>query len=118
MLKAEGLSVGKLQGKMSGKKQDAELDSVRQRTVAGLVCNYRIVSEGLDLPQLVHIIKLDGIYEEQVLEQQKGRVERICDNKDFGLIHIPQDTHHKALRRNAKRMLNYYKKAGLETQVL
>jgi superfamily II DNA or RNA helicase len=110
LIKEAGLNVRLVNGKLSGPQQLELFEQVKNREIDGIVAAYSIVAEGVDIPNLVHLIKLDGITEEQVLTQQRGRVERVFPGKERGYIHIPYDYQHERLLRNSQAMSGYYKR--------
>jgi hypothetical protein len=113
MLDKRGVAHGAVHGGMSAKRQRNVFESVKAGTLMGFVGNADIIGEGVDIPNLVHIIRLDGMSGESILEQAKGRVQRTAPGKEKGYVHIPLDMHHKKLATNARKMLAYYKKIGL-----
>jgi superfamily II DNA or RNA helicase len=89
-----------------------QLDDFKAGKLAGLVATASTVSEGTDIPQLIHLIKADGDSGEQVLEQQAGRVMRVFNGKPYGVIHVPRDSQHAALNRVTGSTLNYWRRSG------
>ena len=89
-----------------------QLDDFKAGKLSGLVATASTVSEGTDIPQLIHLIKADGDSGEQVLEQQAGRVMRVFPGKEMGIIHCPRDSMHAALNRVTGSTLNYWRRSG------
>lgn len=112
-----GLAVSGVHGKLKSSEGRNRLDALASGSLCGLVCLYSVISEGVDIPNLVHLIKLDGIHDEQVLEQQKGRVQRKFEGKECGYVHIPMDQHLPSLARNARKMISYFNLISKETAV-
>lgn len=108
MLAKMGINVTKVTGKMAGIKQNEVMGKLRTGEIAGIVAVYSIISEGVDIPNLLHLIKLDGIAEEQVLTQQVGRCQRVFEGKTMGYIHIPRDTQEKHLDRTCGKMVGHF----------
>jgi len=101
-----GLNVKSVFGGNASNKQI--IKDITDGTIHGAVGEHSKLSEGLDVPNLVHFIKLDGLWNEQKLEQQKGRVQRLFEGKVMGYVHIPADTHHPSLAKNVRKMENYF----------
>lgn len=113
-LKDAGMDVIELSGSMTGKQQNAAIERMRAGEVDGAVAQFRVISEGVDIPNLVHFIKGDFITGEQVLEQQKGRAQRKAKGKTRGYLHIPFDTHHPHLKSRSNKIKNFFLATGLE----
>lgn len=96
-------------GSLSGKTQNAIFEELQRGELDGIICNNTIVSEGVDIASLVHFIKIDLISSEQVLEQQKGRVERVSLGKVEGFIHVPIFSQHFSLHNTCKRIMAFYR---------
>ena len=109
MLRKAGIEAHILHGDLTGDEQRDVISDVREARVPGLVGHHSILSEGMDLPRLIHLIKLDGISEEQVLEQQKGRVQRVFEGKKMGFIHIPRDLQEENLNKVNGQMVTYFR---------
>jgi superfamily II DNA or RNA helicase len=109
-LRKAGLNVVVVDGDLSGPEQLEMFEKVKNREIDGIMATYSIVAEGVDIPNLVHLIKLDGIGEEQVLTQQRGRVQRVFTGKKMGYLHIPYDRQHQKLLRTSMSMSSYFKK--------
>jgi len=107
-----GLKVGMVSGESSGKEQSETVKKLATGEVMGIVAVYSTMSEGVDVPNLVHLLKMDGIASEQVLTQQLGRVRRKHESKDKGYLHIPSDDHYKHLADKTTYMGNYYSRVG------
>ena len=99
-------------GFMTGKQQTEAAEMLRTGSVPGAVAVITTVTEGLDIPGLVHVIRCEGQVEEQLNTQVCGRVQRRSLNKKCGYVHIPADEQHKDLRKNASAIISYYKKQG------
>lgn len=104
-------------GSLNGVSQILEYEKLNSGEVDGLVCQSSVISEGVNIPNLVHFIKLDGITSEQALEQQKGRVERAVDGKERGFIHVPIFSQHPSLLAASVRVSDYYSRSGLDIEV-
>lgn len=108
----EELPVELVSGESSGSKQQASIKRLSDGTIAGIIAVYSTISEGVDIPRLLHLIKLDGICSEQVLTQQLGRLKRKCEGKSLGIMHVPCDRHMKHLAGRASRIASYYQNQG------
>lgn len=86
--------------------------------VSGLVATQGCVSEGLDIPDLRHFIKLDRMAGEQLLTQQEGRVARIAPGKERAFIHLSADPQLPSLATIARRAVQYYREIGLKAEVV
>lgn len=115
MFKGAGLKVKTCHGEQDDMKRTKSLEALRNGKIDGIIAVYTTVSEGTDIPSLVHLIKLDGITEEQVLTQQLGRVQRRSEGKKKGYMHIPVDLQASSLERHATTMRHYY--AGQEIEI-
>jgi len=102
------LRVGFVDGSLSGKKQLETFEKLERGELDGVVSQYVISAEGLDVPSLLHFIKLDNLSSEQVLEQQKGRVERLAVGKTCGYIHVPSMSQHESLDKAFLKIKRYY----------
>lgn len=102
------IRVGIVDGSISGKKQLETFDKLERGELDGVVSQYTISAEGVDVPSLSHFIKLDGLSSEQLLEQQKGRVQRVGAGKHYGTIHVPSMGQHYALYRTFLKIKKYY----------
>lgn len=102
------LKVGFVDGNLSGKKQLETFEMLERGELDGVVSQYVISAEGLDVPSLLHFIKLDNLSSEQVLEQQKGRVERLAAGKMCGYIHVPSMPQHESLDKAFLKIKRYY----------
>jgi superfamily II DNA or RNA helicase len=109
---SRGLRVAIVSGESSGKEQAENIRRLVTGEVLGIVAVYSTMSEGVDVPNLVHLLKLDGIASEQVLTQQLGRVRRKCDGKDTGYLHIPSDRYYPYLNKKSAYMAQYYQRVG------
>jgi excinuclease UvrABC helicase subunit UvrB len=116
MLKRAGLHVRTCHGSQDDVKRSKSLEALRNGEIDGIVAIYNTVSEGTDIPNLVHLIKLDGITEEQVLTQQLGRVQRRCAGKKAGYMHIPVDLQAPSLASHAMAMRGYYTSQGIKAR--
>lgn len=113
MMTDMGLKVGLVYGGVDSKIQEKHFAALCNREIDGIVAVYNCISEGVDLPLLTHLIKLDGIGSEQVLEQQKGRVQRAHPEKEKGYIHIPIDLQSQSLAKKSRSFVAYYKQSGI-----
>ena len=113
LLTKRGIEHGVVHGGLSAKRQREVFEAVKDGKLMGFIGNADIIGEGVDIPRLVHIVRLDGMSGESVLEQTKGRVQRAAPGKRCGYVHIPLDMHHKKLAANARKMIAYYKKTDL-----
>jgi len=112
LLQQSGMSFGVVSGdRTSGENQEA-LKKFAEGKVSGLLAIYQSVSEGIDIPGLYHLIKLDGQPGEQLLTQQDGRVGRIAEGKTHGTVHVPIDLHNMSLAKNSRRIVKYLKDNG------
>lgn len=107
-----GLKIGIVSGESSGEKQAAEIAKLATGELDGIVAVYSTMSEGVDVPKLVHMLKLDGIASEQVLTQQLGRVKRKHESKECGYLHIPTDDHYRYLAQKSAYMVGYYERCN------
>ena len=117
MARKAGLKVAMVSGEASGREQSEAVKKLVTGEVMVIVAVYSTMSEGVDVPNLVHLIKCDGIASEQVLTQQLGRVRRKHDLKDVGYLHIPSDHHYAYLQHKSAYMAEYYRRVG-ETVVM
>lgn len=101
-------------GSLTGDQQQRLIREFNDYKYPIMVAVAGVISEGVDMPNLLHVIKLDGLSGEQGLEQLKGRVERSAPGKTQGYLHIPDDMHHPALRKASNFMKKYYKAGGLK----
>lgn len=101
--------IGVLSGSFTGDEQAAVRDSINHDKIIGIVAIYSCVAEGVNIPNLRHLVKLDGIKAEGLLEQQVGRLERASSGKEFGTLHLPDDIHHKTIEARRKQCIKYYK---------
>jgi superfamily II DNA or RNA helicase len=108
LAKYPDVRVGFVDGSISGQKQLAIFEKLEKGELDGVVSQYTISAEGVDVPSLLHFIKLDGLSSEQLLEQQKGRVERIADGKALGTIHVPSMSQHSSLDKAFQKIKKYY----------
>ena len=104
-------------GESSGREQTESIQKLAKGEVMGIVAVYSTMSEGVDVPILVHLLKLDGIASEQVLTQQLGRVRRKHDNKEMGYLHIPSDEYYAYLKKKSAYMAQYYQRVGEEVEM-
>jgi hypothetical protein len=111
-----GLKVAMVSGESSGQEQTRNIQKLASGEIMGIVAVYSTMSEGVDVPNLVHLLKLDGIASEQVLTQQLGRVRRKYDNKDMGYLHIPSDDYYAYLKKKSTYMAQYYQRVGEEVR--
>lgn len=111
MLNELGVSFEVVSGDRSSGENTKALERFASRKVSGLLAIYQSVSEGVDIPGLLHLIKLDGQAGEQLLTQQDGRVGRVADGKVNGTIHVPVDLHNQLLARNSRRIVKYLKES-------
>lgn len=109
-----GLKVGMVSGESSGKEQAETIKRLSSNDIKGIVAVYSTMSEGVDVPNLVHLLKLDGIASEQVLTQQLGRVRRKHESKEMGYLHIPSDDYYNHLANKSSYMAEYYRRVGEE----
>ncbi len=109
-----GLRVEAVSGQLSGAKQLKLFQKVIDRELDGIVAIYSIVAEGVDIPNLIHLIKADGITNEQVLTQQRGRVERVFPGKPMGYIHVPRDVQEPRLMRSSQQITGYYRRLNVK----
>ena len=114
---SRGLRVAMVSGESSGREQTESIQKLAKGEVMGIVAVYSTMSEGVDVPILVHLLKLDGIASEQVLTQQLGRVRRKHDNKEMGYPHIPSDEYYAYLKKKAAYMAQYYQRVGEEVEI-
>ncbi len=112
LLQATGVSFGVVSGDCTSGENREALRKFAAREVSGLLAIYQSVSEGVDIPGLLHLIKLDGQTGEQLLTQQDGRVARIAEGKTHGTVHVPIDLHSTTLAKNSRRIVKYLKDAG------
>lgn len=112
--RAAGLIVEIVSGRQSGEVQTERFRELAQGKFEGLVCVYQTASEGVDCSPLRHLIKLDGISSEQVLEQQLGRLKRKHDGKLIGFLHLPEDCQHSSLLSNTFKAVSYYEARKVE----
>jgi superfamily II DNA or RNA helicase len=108
LAKEKGLAVGAILKGMSGKAQQKVVNDLRGEKIKGIVSYWKPIGEGLDIPSLYHLIKADGMVEEQILEQQKGRVQRSFEGKNFGYVHLPSDSHIPVLAAKTRKMVKYF----------
>lgn len=118
MLRRAGVNAHSLTGDLNATQQKMVIEDVRNGAMPGLVAHHTIISEGTDIPRLIHLIKLDGISEEQVLEQQKGRVQRVFEGKKKGFIHIPRDLQESNLNKVCGQMVTYFRHRGIPIKKL
>jgi hypothetical protein len=109
-----GMKLAVMSGKVSGDEQQKVCELANRGEVDGIVAIYNCASEGVNLPPLRHLIKLDGIKSEQILEQQVGRLQRSSGEKTHGTLHLPVDYHHPTLRKRYNEFASYYRSAGLD----
>lgn len=109
MLIKAGLKIVVCTDKMDSTEQNDVMKEVKEGRAHGVVANYSMISEGTDIPNLMHMVKLDGVSEEQVLNQQKGRLQRVFEGKSMGFLHIPRDNQHPALDKNCGHMVSYFR---------
>lgn len=110
LLKELGVKFDVVHGDQRSSRENQEaIDRFTRGEVSGLVAIYQTMSEGIDIPKLLHLIKLDGQSGEQVLTQQDGRVARSSEGKEAGYIHIPLDHHSKQLLKTTRRVTAYFK---------
>jgi superfamily II DNA or RNA helicase len=113
-----GVPVLDLGGHLTGKRQDLHIAALREGETPGLVSILGSIGEGVDVPNLRHIIKLDGLSDEQALEQLKGRLQRQAPGKECGYLHIPYDEQHEALQKTRGTIVNYYRRKGLTVRTV
>lgn len=118
LLTRAGIKVGVVSGSITGTKQSKIIGKVADGQLPGLIGIYSTVGEGMDIPCLVHYIKLDGVTDEMTLEQQKGRVQRVCEGKERGYMHLPRDTQLSALDKNTGHVLQYYRNTKLDVRTI
>lgn len=124
LCKEAGLNIGEIGGHLTGRAQKKVLDELAAGNIVGLVAIASTVSEGTDLPMLQHLIKCDGYWDEQTLEQQKGRVQRVWERpeghpfaaKTRGVVHHPYDHQLKALGKISGKINGYFQHIGLEVK--
>ncbi len=109
-----GLRVRTLTGSTTSTATQKIMDEWKAKEIDGVVAQQAVVSEGLSIPSLWHLIKLDGQSGEMTLHQQKGRPARVEPNKACGYLHLPVDYQHKTLLKNSVTALEYWKKMGLD----
>jgi hypothetical protein len=114
---SRGLKVALVSGESSGREQAESVKKLVTGEVLGIIAVYSTMSEGVDVPNLVHLLKLDGIASEQVLTQQLGRVRRKHDNKEMGYLHIPSDEYYTYLSNKSAYMAQYYQRVGEVVEV-
>jgi superfamily II DNA or RNA helicase len=115
---AAGLKVQDLGGHLTGVQQSGRADNLSAGKIDGIVAITSTIAMGVDIPSLHHIIKLDGLSEEQTLTQLIGRLQRIHPGKIKGQLHIPADEQLEALRKTTVKVLNYYRKQGLPVKAI
>jgi hypothetical protein len=113
-----GLKVALVSGESSGKEQAEDIKRLVSGEVVGIVAVYSTMSEGVDVPNLIHLLKMDGIASEQVLTQQLGRVRRKFEGKAMGYLHIPSDGYYAYLNNKAAYMAQYYQRVGETVETL
>jgi superfamily II DNA or RNA helicase len=112
------IKVEVVDGSMSGTKQEKVFEDLKNLEIEGVICQYTIGSEGVDVPNLVHLIKLDGTTGEQILTQQKGRVQRSHHTKITGYIHFFRDGQHSGLLKNSQTMRRRLESYGVKVKML
>lgn len=116
LMRQAGLVVEVLDGKVGAAELERIVTAWRAKEIHGVVAQKDVVSEGLSIPSLHHLIKLDGSAGHMLLHQQKGRPARREPGKERGFLHVPYDYQHPSLAANSRAVLAYYRKAGLEVK--
>jgi hypothetical protein len=103
-----GLKVSAFHGGLSVDERAAILEKLSKGQLHGVVATHSTISEGVDLPSLVHLIKLDGVTSEQLLTQQLGRVQRTFPGKKRGYLHVPWDLQERRLEQKSIEIRSYF----------
>ncbi len=109
-----GLNIRTLTGQTTSVQTQKIMEDWKAKVIDGVVAQQAVVSEGISIPSLWHLIKLDGQSGEMILHQQKGRPARVEPDKVCGYLHLPVDYQHKTLLKNSIACLEYWKKMQLE----
>lgn len=108
-----GHKVRLVTGEQSGTAQQSAVKAISDGTILGIFAVYSTVSEGIDIPRLRHLIKLDMVTSEQVLEQTLGRLRRKYEGKVVGTLHVPWDHQQSSLLNRSQKTLLYYERSGV-----
>lgn len=111
------LVIGQVYGGMSKKQSERVFAAWRSGELAGVVAQTSCVSEGVSVPILTHLIKMDGLGSEMVAHQAAGRPARVeGPDKTTGYVHIPWDCQHQHLLATCESVIRYYLSIGLPVQ--
>ncbi len=103
-----GLRTARLDGSTPTSEFARIIEAWRKKEIDGVVAQQGVVSEGLSIPSLHHLIKLDGQDGEMVLHQQRGRPARVEPGKHCGYLHLPYDYQHPTLLRKSNSSIRYF----------
>jgi len=103
-----GLKVARLDGSTTTSEFARITEEWKAKRIDGVVAQQGVVSEGLSIPSLHHLIKLDGQDGEMVLHQQRGRPARVEAGKTCGYLHLPYDYQHPTLHRKSNSAIRYF----------
>ena len=111
MLFNRGIRTEILTGRASKDKRESAIKRLRDGDISGIVATYQLAKEGLDIPELTHLILASPNKTDTVIMQAAGRVARACAGKDYGVV-IDFNDELMPLQAWARKRERIYKKLG------
>ena len=118
LLEKAGLKTAQYHGELTAEERAGIEDDLRSPRLHGVVATDKTISVGLNVPNLRHLIKLDGLTDEQLLFQQLGRVRRTAPGKKRGYLHLPVDVQEHRLAARSAKIRDYFEVSGTITKEL
>lgn len=110
---ALGPAVGRIiTGKTPKAQRDLYLRRVRDGSCHLIFATYQLAKEGLDIPNLTHVILASPNKTDTTITQAVGRVSRACKGKDHGTV-IDFNDEFMPLMRWADKRRRIYKRLGM-----
>lgn len=104
---------GRGQSKAAREERKAALNALNTGEIDCIFATYALAKEGLDVPNLRHVVFATPEQDETTVIQAAGRVGRKADGKDCGIVFDFVDNF-GMYRGWYKKRLRYYKKIGME----